>query len=43
MANAVYPVPAMWAEKALIDEARYEEMYARSLGDPEGFWRDEAR
>lgn len=39
----VYPVPQEWAKNALIDEARYQLMYERSLDDPEGFWRDEAR
>jgi len=43
MVQAVYPVPADWAENALIDEARYNEMYRRSVDDPEGFWRDEAK
>jgi acetyl-CoA synthetase len=43
MAEAVYPVPADWAENALIDEARYREMYESSIADPEGFWRKEAQ
>jgi acetyl-CoA synthetase len=43
MAEAVYPVPADWAENALIDEARYREMYESSVADPEGFWRKEAQ
>jgi acetyl-CoA synthetase len=43
MAEAVYPVPAQWARDALIDEARYQEMYAKSVADPEGFWREEAK
>jgi len=43
MAEAVYPVPAQWAETALVDEARYAEMYRRSVEEPEAFWRDEAR
>jgi acetyl-CoA synthetase len=43
MADTVYPVPANWAENALIDEARYQEMYQRSVEDAEGFWREEAR
>jgi len=36
--NPTYPVPASFAETAHIDAARYEEMYARSIADPEGFW-----
>ncbi|MFC0203101.1 acetate--CoA ligase [Novosphingobium soli] len=43
MADAVYPVPAEWDRDALIDEARYREMYAESVFDPERFWRREAQ
>jgi acetyl-CoA synthetase len=43
MVEAVYPVPADWARNALVDEARYEEMYRRSIDNPEGFWREEAQ
>ena len=38
-----YPVPADLAASATITAERYAEMYARSVADPEGFWRDEAR
>ncbi len=40
---AVYPVPQRWSEEALINADRYADMYARSIGDPDSFWRDEAR
>ena len=40
MGEAVYPVPAEWAANALIDEAGYHAMYARSVADPQGFWRE---
>ncbi|MFA6122553.1 MAG: acetate--CoA ligase [Sphingomonas sp.] len=43
MADTVYPVPAAWAEGALIDAARYDAMYARSIAEPDAFWREEAR
>ena len=43
MSERVHPVPAEWAAKAKIDAARYEDMYARSLADPDGFWRAEAQ
>ncbi|MEQ7874457.1 acetate--CoA ligase [Sphingomonas sp. ASV193] len=43
MADAVYPVPEQWARDALVDRARYDAMHARSLADPDGFWRDEAK
>ncbi len=42
MGEAIYPVPAEWADTALVNEARYQEMYRRSVEDPDGFWRDEA-
>ena len=42
MSEKVYPVPAEWAQRAYVDAARYQEMYARSVSDPDDFWRDEA-
>jgi acetyl-CoA synthetase len=38
-----YPVPAELASRALITAERYEELYARSVAEPEGFWREEAK
>jgi acetyl-CoA synthetase len=38
----VYPVPAEFAAKSYIDQARYEKMYQRSVEDPEGFWAEQA-
>ncbi|GAA0539781.1 acetyl-CoA synthetase [Rhizomicrobium palustre] len=43
MHETVIPVSPDWAEGALINRARYEEMYAQSIADPEGFWRDVAK
>ncbi|MDH3305481.1 MAG: acetate--CoA ligase [Gammaproteobacteria bacterium] len=43
MAEQIYPVPEAVKERALIDEARYEAMYARSIEDNEGFWAEQAR
>ncbi|MCG2841392.1 acetate--CoA ligase [Sandaracinobacter sp. RS1-74] len=43
MNQTIYPVPAAWAQTALIDADAYKSCYARSLADPEGFWREEAR
>ena len=37
-----YPVPAEFAAKAHIDDARYQEMYQRSIEDPENFWAEQA-
>ena len=39
----LFPVPAEWAERALADEAKYEEMYAQSVDDPEAFWGEHGR
>jgi len=43
LSEEVYPVPAEWAENALIDEAGYREKYDQSISDPDGFWRAEAQ
>ena len=43
MAETVYPVPANWAQDALVDEAAYHAMHRRSVEDPVGFWRDAAQ
>ncbi len=43
MSDKIYDVPAAWASKAYIDDAKYKEMYARSIKDPNGFWGDEAK
>ena len=38
MSEKVYPVKPDWAKNAWIDEARYQELYNRSVSDPDGFW-----
>ncbi len=38
----LYSVPADFAAKSHIDDARYQEMYQRSIEDPEGFWAEQA-
>ncbi|MEI6643970.1 MAG: acetate--CoA ligase [Novosphingobium sp.] len=43
MSQTTYPVPEDWAKGALIDDARYQAMYARSLAEPDAFWREEAQ
>jgi acetyl-CoA synthetase len=42
MATRVYAVPDDWAASALVDRARYEELYRRSIHDSDAFWREEA-
>jgi len=41
--SEIYPVRAEIKARALIDEAAYEEMYARSVQDNEGFWAEQAQ
>ncbi|MDP2124081.1 MAG: acetate--CoA ligase, partial [Parvibaculum sp.] len=43
MSDEIFPVPAEWKTRALIDTAKYDAMYQKSLADPEGFWRDEGK
>ena len=43
MSEKVYDVPAEWAKRAWINEAQYEEMYARSITDPQGFWAEHGK
>src|ERR1051326_1299392 len=38
MSEKLYEVPAEWKQRAFIDAAKYRDMYARSIKDPEGFW-----
>jgi acetyl-CoA synthetase len=38
----VYPVPTEAAAQAHITEAQYNDMYRRSVDDPEGFWAEQA-
>ena len=40
--DKIYDVPADWKTKAYVDAAKYEEMYARSIKDPNGFWGEQA-
>ena len=43
MSGNVYPVPDSWRGKAWVDAKTYEEMYARSVKDPAGFWAEQAK
>lgn len=42
MSEKIYEVPAEWKQRALVDEAKYRDMYKRSLADPNAFWAKEA-
>jgi acetyl-CoA synthetase len=41
MSATLHPVPREWAERAYVDKAGYDELYSRSLADPQAFWRQE--
>lgn len=40
--SEVYPVPPGWKEHAIVGEATYRAMYARSVADPDAFWLEQA-
>ena len=43
MSEKIYDVPAEWAKRAWIDQAKYKDMYARSIADPNAFWAEQAK
>ncbi len=43
MSDQVYPVPSGLAEASWCDNDTYEDMYRRSIDDPEGFWAEHGR
>jgi len=43
MSDEVFPVPAEWAKRALIDAEGYEAAVRRVETDPDGFWGDLGR
>jgi acetyl-CoA synthetase len=43
MSEKVYAVPTEWENHAFINDAKYKEMYARSVSDPEGFWAEHGK
>jgi acetyl-CoA synthetase len=43
MSEKIYDVPAEWSKRAWIDQAKYQEMYARSIKDPNAFWAEQAK
>ncbi|MCP4825241.1 MAG: hypothetical protein GY892_14170, partial [Shimia sp.] len=40
MSDSTFPPSKELAENAIITAAKYEAMYAASVSDPEGFWRE---
>jgi acetyl-CoA synthetase len=43
VSDKVYDVPAEWAKRAWVNEAKYEQMYKRSVSDPQGFWAEHGK
>ena len=43
MSDKIYDVPPAWQKRAFVDKAKYQEMYARSVKDPNGFWAEQAK
>jgi len=43
MSDKIYDVPADWRKRAYVDEAKYNDLYARSIKDPNGFWAEQAK
>ena len=43
MSDKVYDVPAEWKKRAFLDEAKYQEMYAASIADPDEFWGEQGQ
>src|SRR3981189_18750 len=43
MSEKIYDIPPQWKQRTYIDEAKYKEMYARSIKDPNVFWAEEAK
>ena len=43
MSDKIYSVSPEWAKRAFVDKAKYEEMYARSVNDPAGFWGEHGK
>jgi acetyl-CoA synthetase len=41
--ETLIPVPRGYAEAAWADDAKYKEMYARSIDDPEAFWGEHGK
>src|SRR5262245_12014402 len=43
MADELFAVSPDWSKRAWIDAKKYDEMYQRSIKDPEGFWAEQAK
>ncbi|MCC7047981.1 MAG: acetate--CoA ligase, partial [Alphaproteobacteria bacterium] len=43
MSDELFAVSPEWSKRAWIDAKKYEEMYRRSVTDPDGFWAEQAK
>ena len=43
MSDKTYDVSPEWSTRAYVDDAKYQEMYRRSIEDPNAFWAKEAK
>src|SRR6478735_2600494 len=43
MSDKIYDVPAAWAKKAYLNDAKYKKMYAASIKDPDKFWGEQGK
>ena len=43
MSEKIYDVSPDWAKRAFVDQAKYRDMYARSIKDTAGFWAEQAK
>ncbi len=43
MSEKIYPVSGEWKARAFVDDAKYNEMYRRSVDDPNGFWAEHGK
>src|SRR5262252_7657788 len=43
MSEKIYDVSTEWAKRAWIDQAKYKDMYARSISDSSAFWAEQAK
>jgi acetyl-CoA synthetase len=43
MSDKIYEVPAEWKRRSFADDAKYREMYQRSIADPNAFWAEQAK
>ena len=43
MTDKIYDVPKEWAARAFADAAKYKDMYAASITEPDAFWGEQAK